>query len=113
MGLFLEHVQAKDTITISQAHGDEIVRDTYILPSQSDMLYSCGEDGQVKAWRNDIKLDIPETFWDYSTKMSLLSDEVPEVQLEKQPVEVIADKSEKRKNKKKKKHSKKNRFKPY
>lgn len=108
-----EHVQAKDTITISQAHGDEIVRDTYILPSQSDMLYSCGEDGQVKAWRNDIKLDIPETFWDYSTKMSLLSDEVPEVQLEKQPVEVIADKSEKRKNKKKKKHSKKNRFKPY
>lgn len=74
-----EKIYTEKCFVIPHAHGDEVVRDIFISAHQSDMLYSCGEDGYVKIWKSTQgPLNTPETFWDYSEKMNVLGDDSKE-----------------------------------
>lgn len=103
-----EEVDTKNAIDINAAHGDEVIRDVLVPARNSKLLYSCGEDSNVKIWENNSgPLNVPEGFWDYSQLLNVL-DEQPVV-VEEEPKE---SKHSKKKHSKTKKN-KKQRFKPY
>lgn len=114
-----EKIDIENGVVIPHAHGDEVVRDVLVSAQNTDVLYSCGEDGCVKIWKNNLgPLNTPESFWDYSERMSVLEDENKEAptSLEEPLIiqkESVTTKPKKEKHKKSKKHSKKSRFKPY
>lgn len=116
-----EIVEVKNSIVIPSAHGDEVIRDVYIPPEQSDLLYSCGEDGCVRIWKGRKALNVPSEFWEYSAKLDVLSDSTPvpvqpntlDAEATKRPIEVIHSDSRKEKNKKNSKKSQSKRYKPY
>lgn len=71
-----ETPQLDSIIRIDNAHGDDVIRDVFIPPQQTSMMYSCGEDGNVKCWKNDThSLTIPEGFWDYSKKFDVFDND--------------------------------------
>lgn len=126
-----EKVDTANSVTIQNAHGAEVVRDVLIPANDCSLLYSCGEDGSVKIWKNqNDSLTIPETYWDYSKKLNVL-DETVEMDMTSEdqnseiiPVEVEStnnlEKKKKDKKDKKKKHKSKHkkskkshRYKPY
>lgn len=125
-----ESVDIESALRIPSAHGNEVIRDVLIPSQNSDLLYSCGEDGCVKIWQNrNGPLNVPSQFWDYSKTVSVLDDTTIEAEgatIDK--TENISGITEKVKNggigaqlpeehKKKKsqtkKHSKTHRYKPY
>ncbi|CAI4050219.1 uncharacterized protein SKDI_14G2870 [Saccharomyces kudriavzevii IFO 1802] len=114
-----EKVDAENEIVIPRAHGDEVVRDVFISALQSDLLYSCGEDGFVKIWKNNLgPLNTPESFWDYSEKLNVLDEDHKQSSISlKEPIiiqkESAVTKPRKEKHKKSNKLSTKSRFKPY
>ncbi|CAB4252803.1 similar to Saccharomyces cerevisiae YNL035C Putative protein of unknown function with similarity to proteins containing WD-40 domains [Maudiozyma barnettii] len=76
MPLVDETPQIGSSITINDAHGDDVIRDVFIPPQDSQIMYSCGEDGNVKCWKNTTgSLTIPEGFWDYSNKFDVFDTE--------------------------------------
>lgn len=87
-------------MTIPQAHGDEVVRDTYVREQRT--LYSCGEDGYVRIWQRP---DIPALDSTDTQAPVEMQDQIPEEEVQKS--------KSKKHSTKKKKHSKKPRFKPY
>lgn len=102
-----EQVDTNNVTDINAAHEDEVVRDVLVPAHNSKILYSCGEDGNVKTWENITgPLNVPKGFWDYSQLLNVL-DEQP----------VVETKSTETKHSKKKhnksKKSNKQRFKPY
>ncbi|EJS41220.1 YNL035C [Saccharomyces arboricola H-6] len=114
-----EKVDIDNGIVIPHAHGDEVVRDIFIPAQHSDILYSCGEDGCVKTWKNKQgPLNTPEGFWNYSQKMNVLVDDDKQTTISPEEPSIIQKESvttkpKKEKHKKSKKHSTKSRFKPY
>lgn len=109
LSLHDEQVDTKNAIDIQKAHGDEVVRDVLIPSNNSKLLYSCGEDGNVKIWENSAgPLNVSEQFWDYSQLLNVL-DEQPAV-VEQEPPK--GPKHHKKKHSKTNK-SHKQRFKPY
>lgn len=115
-----EKIQVDNSITISNAHGDEVIRDVFIPSQYPNILYSCGEDGNVKCWKNDTgSLTVQGEFWDYSKRFNVfdtdldLSMDTETSAKSVQPVESIK-KHKKKAKKDKKKHSKNHtRFNPY
>lgn len=132
-----EIADVNNSVTIKNPHGSEVVRDVFIPSTDSSLLYSCGEDGSVKVWKNSNSyLTTPETFWDYSIKSNVLNESVEvnmvaENETAISMVEPVVDeeaskemkkskkekkdkeKKHKSKDKKHKKSSKGHRYKPY
>lgn len=126
-----EKVDIVGALRIPSPHDEEVVRDVLVPPQNSDLLYSCGEDGCVKIWQNiNGPLNVPAQFWDYSKRVNVLNDTTIEADgAIKSTVENIPDISEevkngdideqlteehkKRKKSQIKKHSKTHRYKPY
>lgn len=110
--------QTGKSVVIPHAHGDEVVRDVFIPSQDPQLLYSCGEDGYVKCWKNDTgSMRVPEGFWDYTRQFNVFdTDEVmggSTVQETSEPTKKHK-KSKKDKTKKKSKKSKHApRFNPY
>lgn len=67
-----EQVDVEASILIPSAHGDEVIRDVFVHPLRSNLLYTCGEDGYVKMWRTQEALKVPASFWDYSQESNVL-----------------------------------------
>ncbi|CCK71618.1 uncharacterized protein KNAG_0H02040 [Huiozyma naganishii CBS 8797] len=123
-----ENVVIDNTISIPSAHGDEVIRDVFIPEQNSEVVYSCGEDGYLNIWRNNSgPLNVPEKFWNYDIPMNVLDESLdsfagqPPISLQSEPSAMdTALKSETKKHKKKKekrskeqKHPKSQRYKPY
>lgn len=113
-----EQVYTSDKIVINSAHGDEVIRDVFIPAQKTELLYSCGEDGCVKVWRNpNSVLSVSEQLWDYSKKMHVLDDNSTESEVNDERPEksskVKKDRKDKKDKKDKKKRSKAPRYKPY
>ncbi|CCD25839.2 uncharacterized protein NDAI_0G00630 [Naumovozyma dairenensis CBS 421] len=118
-----ENISVKDSVVIPSAHGDEVIRDVFIPPSHSELVYSCGEDGFVNLWKNNNgALNVPEQFWDYSKRTMHVLDgdfslesgnEVEKSKLGVEKREKSKKSKSKKSKKKEKKHSKSQRFKPY
>lgn len=87
------------SVTITNPHGSDVVRDVFIPFNNSSLLYSCGEDGSLKVWKynssTDSSLTIPETFWDYSKKLNVLGETNVEVNMieEEQDLTVKQDRA--------------------
>ncbi|EDO16729.1 hypothetical protein Kpol_1003p34 [Vanderwaltozyma polyspora DSM 70294] len=111
-----ELLNINDSISIPNAHGDEVVRDVFISPKSQNIMYSCGEDGSVKTWKiENNSLQVPPGFWDYSTQINVLDDNIDEQNIEQSTRNISEPSIEKEKKKskhKKSKHSKR-RYKPY
>lgn len=98
----------EQAITIPQAHGDDVVRDTLIRDRLT--LYTCGEDGYVRVWQRtdtELSLDLGSSSTMTTTPGHGHPGPIP-ADLEKPSGE-----DKKSKKHAKKKHSQKPRFKPY
>lgn len=108
-------------LTITSAHGDEIVRDVLIPSQNPDILYSCGEDGTVKTWKVSNSTYRPRSeFWNCSMKMDLFSSEQDHKEppltaetFEHVPSQSVGQQENKRTREKSKKPKKSHRYKPY
>lgn len=75
-----EEVKLNNSLTIPNAHGDDVVRDVFIHQHNSELLYSCGEDGHVNIWRSKTaRLNVLPQFWDYSKKLNVLENDSTEL----------------------------------
>ncbi|SMN22213.1 similar to Saccharomyces cerevisiae YNL035C Putative protein of unknown function with similarity to proteins containing WD-40 domains [Maudiozyma saulgeensis] len=116
--LVAENPQIESSITINNAHGDDVIRDVFIPSQDSQMMYSCGEDGNVKCWKaNTRSLTIPEGFWDYSSKFNVFDTERDIAMDNNDSNSAVEDTHKKHKKKSKTKKNKKTvhvpRFTPY
>lgn len=111
-----EDLDLDSAVTIPSAHGDEVVRDVLVPFQHEDMLYTCGEDGCVNAWKsNRGPLNVPQEFWSYADQIDVFSGSVAEVEMTDnsapdpvaEPNEEEAETSTKERKKKKKRDSKK------
>ncbi|SCW01958.1 LAFE_0E11012g1_1 [Lachancea fermentati] len=79
---FSNEMVDKESLIIPRAHGDEVVRDVFIPYQQSNLLYSCGEDGCVRIWKSNCgALKVPQELWDYSKPMNVFENSVVEVEM--------------------------------
>lgn len=125
-----ESVDIENALSIPSAHDNEVIRDVLVPSQNSDLLYSCGEDGCVKIWQNSNgPLKVPSQFWDYSKTVSVLDDTSIEAEVATVDKTVnVSDITEgvkngdigaqlpeehKKKKSQTKKHSKTHRYKPY
>ena len=93
-------------VRIDNAHGDDVIRDVFIPPQQADMMYSCGEDGNVKCWKSNTgSLTVPEGFWDYSKKFDVFDDD-KDMMMDVNESEPSSEKKSHKKHSKKSKKSK-------
>ncbi|CCE62489.1 hypothetical protein TPHA_0C03370 [Tetrapisispora phaffii CBS 4417] len=77
-----EIMNTENHIIIPNAHGDEVIRDVFIPPgnlnNHSDIIYSCGEDGNVNIWhapRCSSILNVSKDFWNATEQLDVLSDD--------------------------------------
>ncbi|KAL6944484.1 hypothetical protein ACO0RG_001221 [Hanseniaspora osmophila] len=63
-----EQINTKQPIVeLANVHGGEIIRDVFV---QDDLVYTCGEDGQVNISKTPNSLHLPKSFWEYNTNNS-------------------------------------------
>lgn len=111
-----ETIDLTNSIVIPGAHDDEVIRDVYIPSHDSVMMYTCGEDGNVKLWKNNNgPLNVPEQLWDYSKRVNMLEDTLlaPSEVVTAGEVKQSQEPDTKEKKHKKKKRDHKQRYKPY
>lgn len=78
-----EQLDVARSIIIPDAHGSEVVRDVFIPKNQNNLLYSCGEDGNVNVWKETTNsLNVPCEFWDYTQKFNAFANSVMEVDMD-------------------------------
>ena len=118
-----EIINMKESIIIPNAHSEEVIRDVFVPSVDQTLLYSCGEDGNVKIWKTETsRLKVSEEYWDYSKKMNVLDQDSKahidiistEPNLDHHHVEeMFKHKKHKKEGKHKNKKHSKARFKPY
>ncbi len=92
-------------------HGEEVIRAVYCPPA-SNLIYTGGEDGNLRIWKSDIQLNAPESFFDSaSTDQNELKEDIEmgdvEDDSESTSGEAKEKKSKKEKGEKKDKKDKK------
>lgn len=111
--------QTDKSVVIPRAHGDEVVRDVFIPAQNSQLLYSCGEDGYVRCWKNEIgSMQVPEGFWDYTKEFNVFDMDVSVgdssvATMGEVPETTKKHKKKSKKDKKKKKSKHAPRYNPY
>ncbi|SCV05398.1 LANO_0H06612g1_1 [Lachancea nothofagi CBS 11611] len=77
-----EEIYLEKAVTIPHAHGDEVIRDVLASALSQEVLYSCGEDGCVNAWKSNLgSMNLPREFWQYSQTMDLFGGDAPHVEM--------------------------------
>ncbi|KAF2140189.1 uncharacterized protein K452DRAFT_288955 [Aplosporella prunicola CBS 121167] len=100
-----------DCLRLPGAHGEEIVRDFYFAPN-STTLYTCGEDGHVRAWSGAGADDVFGTIGHRDADEDMRDDGEEDGGAKKAKKEKSA-KGKGREKRKERKEKKKDRFAPY